>query len=161
MKFLQYSVPCVYCSKEEPGPPVFNQRRLVRMPPRSKGLTLEMVISMGSFLYIYIYKFIYLFIFGCVGSSLRHMDFLQLRWAGATLRCGAWASHCSASLVAEHGLQVRRLQQLWHTSSVVVAHGLWSAGSVVVTHRLSCSAACGNFPDQGSNPCPMHWQVDS
>ena len=35
------------------------------------------------------------------------------------------------------------------------------AGSVVVAHRLSCSAACGIFPDQGSNPCPLHRQADS
>ena len=27
-------------------------------------------------------------------------------------------------------------------------------------HGLSCSAACGVFPDQGSNPCPLHWQAD-
>ena len=53
-----------------------------------------------------------------------------------------------ASLV-EHGLQARGLQQPWRTGSVVVAQG------------LSCPAACGIFPDQGSNPCPLHWQVDS
>ena len=35
------------------------------------------------------------------------------------------------------------------------------AGSVVVAHRPSCSAACGIFPDQGSNLCPLHWQADS
>ena len=35
------------------------------------------------------------------------------------------------------------------------------AGSVVVAHRPSCSAACGIFPDQGSNPCPLHWQAES
>ena len=35
------------------------------------------------------------------------------------------------------------------------------AGSVVVTHGPSCSAACGILPDQGSNPCPLHWQADS
>ena len=35
------------------------------------------------------------------------------------------------------------------------------AGSVVVAHRPICSAACGIFPDQGSNPCPLHWQADS
>ena len=34
-------------------------------------------------------------------------------------------------------------------------------GSVVVAHELSCSAACGIFPDQGLNPCPLHWQADS
>ena len=28
-------------------------------------------------------------------------------------------------------------------------------GSVVVAHGPSCSAACGIFPDQGSNPCPL------
>ena len=35
------------------------------------------------------------------------------------------------------------------------------AGSVVVAHGPSCSAARGIFPDQGSNPCPLHWQADS
>ena len=54
-----------------------------------------------------------------------------------------------ASLVVEHGLQARGLQYLWHTGSVVVARG------------LSCSEACGIFPDQGSSPCPLHWQADS
>ena len=35
------------------------------------------------------------------------------------------------------------------------------AGSVVVALGPSCSAACGIFPDQGLNPCPLHWQADS
>ena len=35
------------------------------------------------------------------------------------------------------------------------------AGSVVVAHRPRCSAACGVFPDQGSNLCLLHWQADS
>ena len=35
------------------------------------------------------------------------------------------------------------------------------AGSVIVAHGPSCSAACGIFPDEGSNPCPLHWQADS
>ena len=35
------------------------------------------------------------------------------------------------------------------------------AGSVVVAHGPSSSVACGIFPDQGSNPCPLHWQADS
>ena len=41
-------------------------------------------------------------------------------------------------------------------ASVVVAHGLSSCG-----HGLSCSVARGIFPDQGLNPCPLHWQADS
>ena len=28
-------------------------------------------------------------------------------------------------------------------------------GSVVVVHGLCCPEACGMFPDQGSNPCPV------
>ena len=35
------------------------------------------------------------------------------------------------------------------------------AGSVIAAHGPSCSAACGIFPDQDSNPCPLHWQADS
>ena len=46
-------------------------------------------------------------------------------------------------------------------ASVVVAHGPQSTGSVLVAHEISCCAACGIFPDQGSNPCPLHWQADS
>ena len=74
------------------------------------------------------------------------------------LRCRAWAfSSCG-----ERGLlfvAVRRL--LIVVASLAAEHGLKSAGSVVVAHGLSCSAACGIFPDQGSNPCPPYWQADS
>ena len=34
-------------------------------------------------------------------------------------------------------------------------------GSAAVAHGPSCSTACGILPDQGSNPCPLHWQADS
>ena len=46
-------------------------------------------------------------------------------------------------------------------ASAVVAPGLQRAGSVVVAPGLTCSVACGIFPDQGSNPCLLHWQADS
>ena len=35
------------------------------------------------------------------------------------------------------------------------------AGSATVAHGPSRSAACEIFPDQVSNPCPLHWQADS
>ena len=35
------------------------------------------------------------------------------------------------------------------------------AGSAIVAHGPRCSVACGIVPDQGSNPCPLHWQADS
>ena len=31
--------------------------------------------------------------------------------------------------------------------------------SVVAGQELSCSDICGIFPDQGLNPCPLHWRV--
>ena len=42
------------------------------------------------------------------------------------------------------------LQQLWTLEP----------GSIVVVHGLSCPLACGIFPDQGSNPCVLHWQAN-
>ncbi|KAJ8797144.1 hypothetical protein J1605_017372 [Eschrichtius robustus] len=42
-----------------------------------------------------------------------------------------------------------------------VSTGSRRAGSVVVAHGPSCSTARGIFPDQGWNPCPLHWQADS
>ena len=59
------------------------------------------------------------------------------------------------SLVAVCGL-------LLAVASLVAEHGLEGAlATVVGAHGLSCSTACGSFLDQGSNPCLLHWQVDS
>ena len=78
------------------------------------------------------------FIFG----SFLCEGFLQLRRAGG---------HSSSRCV---GLSLSRPLLLQSTGSR-------RAGSVVVAHGPSCSAACGILPDQGSNPCPPHWQADS
>ena len=51
-------------------------------------------------------------------------------------------------------------QALGPRASVVAACGLYIIGSVVV-HRLSCSVACGIFPNQGSNSSFLYWQADS
>ena len=52
------------------------------------------------------------------------------------------------------GLSPSRPLLLWSTSSR-------RAGSAIVAHGPRCSAACGIFPDQGSNLCALHWQADS
>ena len=88
------------------------------------------------------YFYFYLFIFDCIGSSLLRAGFLWLLRVGATLHCGARASHCT-------GFSCCRAWALGTWASVVVAHG------------PSCSVECGIFPDQGSNPCPLQWRVDS
>ena len=61
-----------------------------------------------------------------------------------------------ASPVLELRLQACRLQQWQHIGSVGAGHTLQSAGSVVMAHGHSCSAVCGIFLDQGSNPCPLY-----
>ena len=43
----------------------------------------------------------------------------------------------------------------------MAAPELQSTGSVAVAHGISCSTACGIFPDQRSNSCLLHWQADS
>ena len=42
-----------------------------------------------------------------------------------------------------------------------VAEALGRGDSVVVPLGLSCPKACGILPNQGSNRCPLHWQLDS
>ena len=39
--------------------------------------------------------------------------------------------------------------------------GSRATGSGVAARRLSCSTACGIFPDQAWSLCLLHWQVDS
>ena len=41
------------------------------------------------------------------------------------------------------------------------AQALGAQALSVKRHEFSCSEACGIFPEQGSNPCPLHWQSDS
>ena len=76
--------------------------------------------------------------------------------------CWVFAAACGLVLVGEH--------VIWCTqASVIVAHRLSNCDSWALelrlsgcgAHRFSYSEACGVFPGQGSNPCPLHWQVDS
>ena len=78
----------------------------------------------------------YFAIFGCAGSLLLHTVVLQLQCPGLSLQ---WLL-----LLQGTGSRLHRLQQLWHSGSVVVVHG------------LSCLMDCRIFPDQGSNPRPLH-----
>ena len=87
------------------------------------------------FFFFFKYLFIYLF-----------MAVLGLRFcARAFSSCGKWGP----LFIAVRGPLLLRSTGSRRTGSVIVAHG------------PSCSAARGIFPDQGSNPCPLHWQADS
>ena len=89
------------------------------------------------------FGFIYLFIYLCLCWAFVSVQGLSLVVASG----GHSSSRCA-------GLSLSRRLLLRSTGSR-------RAGSVVVAHGPSCSAACGIFPDQGSNPSPLHWQVDS
>ena len=91
----------------------------------------------------FVYLFIYLFIY------------LWLRWVFVSVRglplVAASGGHSSSRCA---GLSLSQPLLLRSTASR-------RASSVIVAHGLSCSAACGILPDQGSNPCPPHWQANS
>ena len=92
--------------------------------------------------YLFIYLFIFLFyLWLCwVFVSVWGLSLVVASGGHSSLRCA--------------GLSLSWALLLWSTGSR-------RAGSVIVPHGPSCSAACGIFPDQGSNPCPLHWQADS
>ena len=75
--------------------------------------------------------------------------FLSLRQARAPLQLRCVDFLLWWLLLQRTGSRVLRLQQLH------------CAGSVVMAHRLICPVACGIFPNQASNLCLLHWQMDS
>ena len=95
------------------------------------------------YLFIYFLNIIYLFIYFWLCWV-----FVSVRGLSLVVASGGHSSSRRA------GLSLSRPLLLWSTGSR-------RAGSVIVAHGPSRSAACGIFPDQGPNPCPLHWQADS
>ena len=97
----------------------------------------------SSFFFFNLFYFIYLFIY------------FWLCWVFVSVRglslVAASGGHSSSRCM---GLSLSRPLLLRSTGSR-------RAGSAVVAHGPSCSVACGILPDQGSNPCPLHWQAGS
>ena len=94
-------------------------------------------------MFFFFFNFIYLFIY------------LWLCWVFVSLR--------GLSLVAASGghSSLRRVGLSLSWPLLLRSTGSRRAGSVIVAHGPSRLAACGILPDQGSNPCPLHWQADS
>ena len=84
---------------------------------------------------LFLFRFIYLFLaalgFPCCAHVFSSFSEPRPLWRSAG------ASHCSGFCCGARALSA------------------WA--SVAVAHKLSCSMACGILPDQGSNPCPLHW----
>ena len=92
------------------------------------------------FFFFNIYLFIYLFLLCWVFISVRGLSPVAASGGHSSSRCA--------------GLSLWRPLLLRSTGSR-------RAGSVAVADGPSCSATYGILPDQGSNPCPLHWQADS
>ena len=112
--------------------------KLVILPPEN-----SYPIHSPTYFYLIIYFLNYLFIY------------LWLCWVFVSVR--------GLSLVAASGgrSSSRCVGLLLSRPLLLQSTGSRRAGSAIVAHGPICSAACGIFPDQGSNPCPLHWQADS
>ena len=96
---------------------------------------LRFVFFPGSNLFFF-FNFLFIYFWLCwVFVSVRGLSLVVGSGGHSSSRCA--------------GLSLSRPLLLWSTGSR-------RAGSVAVAHGPSCSAACGIFPDQGSNPCPLH-----
>ena len=102
-------------------------------------LTMLSVPFFFFFLNLFIYLFIYFWLCGV---------FVSVQGLSLVVASGGHSSSQCAGLSLSQPLLLR-------------STGSRRAGSVIVAHGPSCSTARGIFPDQGSNPCPLHWQVDS
>ena len=80
-----------------------------------------------------------LYLFGVLSLPCCEWAFSSCREQGLLSSCGTRAPHCGGcSCCSDRALGLRLF---------------------LVRHGLSCPAACGIFLDQGSNLCPLHWQV--
>ena len=101
-----------------------------------------------SLLFIFIYLFfvkIYLFM-AMVGLIAVLALSLVVASRGYSLVATQGLLTTVAPLVVEQGLQ---------------SHSFTSCSMWALELRLSCSLACGIFPDQGLNWCPLHCKADS
>ena len=95
------------------------------------------------YLILFIYLFIYLFLAVLGLRFVRGSSPVAASGGHSSSRCGDRSSSRCAGLSLSRPLPSR-------------GTGSRRAGSAVVAHGPSCSVACGIFPDQGSNPCPLH-----
>ena len=124
---------------------------------------------MGIFLFVTFLQNVHMFVYICVCVCLHvcwvftaAQDFLQLWWAGSTLRCDLRASHCS-------GFSCCGAWALGTQASVVTSHWLSCCnfqapelGSVVVVHGLIASQHVGSsWTRNRSNLHLLQWHADS
>ena len=96
--------------------------------------------SLWLYFFIYIYLF-YIYFWLCwVFVAVRGLSLVAVSRGYSSLQCAGFS--------------------LWWLL-LLRSTGSRCTGSVVVARGFTCSAAWGIFPDQGSNPYPLHRQADS
>ena len=96
---------------------------------------------LNDFFFFFFYFILFIYLWLC-------WVFVSVRGLSLAVASGGHSSSRCAGLSLSRPLSLR-------------STGSRRAGSATVAHRPSCSAARGIFPDQGSNPCALHWQADS
>ena len=111
----------------------------------------------GGFFLLLLMWTIFFFLKKCFGFLKKCYLFIYL-WL-----CWVFVSLRGLSLIAASGghssSRCAGLSLSWPL--LLQSTGSRRAGSAIVAHGPNRSAACGIFPDQGSNPCPLHWQAYS
>ena len=98
-----------------------------------------------------------------LGQSVRTLSFFWTLFIFIYLIFGCSGFHCFArafSSCGEQGL----LFVVGAPCNGFSCCRAWALGGwalAVAAHGLNCSMACGIFLDQGSNLCPLYWQVSS
>ena len=112
------------------------------------GQTLKLAEMVGLFFFNF-----YLFIYGCVGSSSLCEGLLQLRKAGATLHCSAWAPHHRG--LSRCGAQApdAQAQQLWLTGPAAPQH----AGSPQTRARTRVPRTSRQTPNHCATREAQRW----
>ena len=102
-------------------------------PAKISSLCIFVVVVYQSFFYLYIYSY---FIFGCGGSPLKPVGFLQLPQTGTALCCSVWPPHCCDF-------------SCWGAPALV------TQASAAVVCRLSCPQHGESSQTRGIKPvCP-------
>ncbi|XP_073658517.1 AP-3 complex subunit sigma-1 isoform X3 [Tursiops truncatus] len=94
----------------------------------------------------------------CVDSSESELGILDLIQVFVETLDKCFENVCELDLIF-HVDKYVGLSLLWPLP--LRSTGSGRAGSAAMAHGPSRSAACGIFPDRGTNPCPLHRQVDS
>ena len=107
-------------------------------------------------------------IWGCIDALKNNFMYFFIIFPARGLQCCAHAfSSCGEQTSHCRGFSCSKCRLKGTRASAVTARGLSSQGSPALEHRLrngtwaSLLHTDGILPDQGWNPCLLHWQLGS